>query len=86
MRHVMRYIFEQEFGPIPEGHTLWRMDHVDECTRNCRHMLCVNPYHVQLRARPIGIYQRDTEWDIDDPAKTREYKRRVRPPKKEKKE
>jgi hypothetical protein len=80
MRHVMRFIFEEEFGSIPEGYSLWRTDHTEDCKkgRQCRHLLCVNPYHVQLRDLRMGTYERGGDWQIDDPEKVRGYKKRVR--------
>lgn len=78
LRHVTRYIFEREFGRIPEGHTLWRSDHTDDCPRGgvCRHLLCVNPYHLQLRPTTFGLQERDNEWAIDDTTRVSGYKKR----------
>lgn len=80
LRNVVRFIFEQEFGAIPEGYTLWRVDHGEQCRRGtpCRHLLCVNPYHVQLRDRSIGLHERENSWGIDDPERIRWYKERER--------
>jgi hypothetical protein len=62
LRLVTRYIYEQEFGPIPEGYTLWRKDHSDECNRKkCRHHRCVNPYHLQPMRRFFGTHERENK-------------------------
>lgn len=67
LRHVLKYIYEWERGPIPPGHTLWRTDHrYPECkdlAYQCRHMLCVNPWHVTPRPRRSGLYMRENNWD-----------------------
>jgi hypothetical protein len=71
LRHVGRFIYEQEFGPIPKGYVLTRIDHDDTCKpllRSCRHMFCVNPYHVILDGRmgEWGTYEREKGEDYDD--------------------
>jgi hypothetical protein len=60
-KKVIRYIFEQEFGPIPEGYVLWRDDHTATCrpTMKCRHRRCVNPHHMRLVKSWGGLYERD---------------------------
>jgi hypothetical protein len=60
-RTVVRYIFEQEFGPIPAGYVLWRDDHTATCrpATPCRHLQCVNPHHVRLVKSWGGLYERD---------------------------
>jgi hypothetical protein len=58
---VNRFIFEQEFGPIPPGYVLWRDDHTAACrpAMKCRHLRCVNPHHVRLVKSWGGLYERD---------------------------
>jgi hypothetical protein len=67
LRHVLRYIYEWERGPIPMGHTLQRRDHrIPECYElafQCRHWLCVNPWHVEPIPNRRGIYKREKNWD-----------------------
>jgi hypothetical protein len=86
-KHVMRYIYEQERGPIPPGHTLWRIDHTSSCNLHvvyCKHMMCVNPWHVEARALDYGLYRREVSWRVDETAHQTEYARR-RPQKRGKK-
>ena len=61
LKPVLRYIFEQEFGPIPPGYVLWRDDHSPTCrpATQCRHLRCVNPHHVRLVKSWGGLYERD---------------------------
>jgi hypothetical protein len=67
LRHVLRYIYEWERGPIPAGHTLKRTDHQFptclDLAGECRHHLCVNPWHVTPRPNRWGIYPRERNWD-----------------------
>ena len=58
---VTRYIFEQEFGPIPRGYVIWRDDHTETCrpATPCRHIRCVNPHHMRLVKSWSGLYERD---------------------------
>lgn len=85
LRYVLRYIYEQERGPIPPGMTLWRTDHRSDCDmETCRHLLCVNPYHVRLLPRTNGLYRRPQEWDGTTTDHTLHYLRKQRARKKEK--
>src|SRR5688572_28171558 len=80
LQHVTRYIYEREREQIPAGYSLWRTDHTVGCQRGkrCRHWLCVNPWHVELRPIPNGAYQRDIERDITESTEhVREYKMRA---------
>lgn len=66
-RLVIRYIFEQEFGPIPKGYALWRDDHTEVCQRGaqCRHTQCVNPHHMRLVRNGGGFAEK---WKKDNDA------------------
>ena len=81
LRHVIRFIFEWERGPIPPGHTLWRRDHSWDCRDadgHCRHWLCVNPYHVEPMPRGSGLYRREREWDGSTTEHTTHYLKKQR--------
>lgn len=83
LKDVMRYIYEQERGPIPPGMILKRTDHDVTCERQglCSHWLCVNPWHVEPREPSLpnwGLYQRDRSWPVDSTSHAAEYQRRVR--------
>lgn len=82
LRHVLRYIYEWERGPIPPGHTLWRRDHrMPECKKlkyECRHRKCVNPWHVEAVARADGLYRRENNWDGTKTEHTLHYLRTQR--------
>lgn len=80
LRHVTRYIYEQEVAPIPPGMVLIRTDHGPTCQRRerCVHYGCVNPYHFRLVPSRGGIYQRESEHDLESSDRAAAYKRRVR--------
>ena len=67
LRHVTRHIYAWERGPVPPGHTLWRTDHrFPECRDlafECRHRVCVNPWHLEPRPRRDGLYMRENSSD-----------------------
>lgn len=81
LRHVLRFIYQWERGPIPARHTLSRRDHSDSCrdvSYKCRHRLCVNPFHVVPVAKASGLYPREREWDGTTTEHTLHYLRKQR--------
>ncbi len=81
LRHVMRYIYERTFGPIPPGMTLRRRDHRPDCNPTkhaCIHLRCVNPHHVIPAPGGRGLYRRAVSWDNTSSEVAAEYKRRWR--------
>jgi hypothetical protein len=81
LRHVTRYIYEQEIAPIPPGMRLYRTDHDPDCQpkkKVCAHFRCVNPWHVRVGPGKGGIYERDVSHDLESSERAAIYKRRVR--------
>lgn len=80
LRHVARYIYEQEIAPIPPGMVLVRTDHTADCKSRqlCAHYQCVNPWHLRLVPSKGGTYEREVNHDLDSSERAATWKRRVR--------
>jgi hypothetical protein len=80
LRHVTRYIYEQEIAPIPPGMVLVRTDHSPTCQRkkHCEHYRCVNPWHFRLAPNRGGIYERENAYALESSERSAIYKQRVR--------